>query len=129
MSNYMKIHSNRFVSLCEETKKQITQTDIHAVKQKLENKEAFYLVDVREESEWAKGHIPSAIHLSKGIIERDIEKVIPAIDAHIILYCGGGYRSALAALSLQKMGYTHILSMNGGYSAWKHAEYPLNSIK
>jgi rhodanese-related sulfurtransferase len=80
---------------------------------------------VREESEWSKGHLPYAVHLGKGIIERDIEKKINNTDAEIILYCAGGFRSALAADNLQKMGYTKVLSMNGGYKGWVKAGYPI----
>jgi rhodanese-related sulfurtransferase len=85
----------------------------------------FYLVDTREESEWARGHLPKAIHLSKGIIERDIEQKIPDKSAPIVLYCGGGFRSALAADNLQKMGYTNVESMDGGYRGWTEAGLPI----
>jgi rhodanese-related sulfurtransferase len=81
-------------------------------------------VDVREESEWARGHIPNAIHLGKGIIERDIEKAIPEKGATVVLYCGGGFRSALAADNLQKMGYSNVISMDGGWREWTQAGFP-----
>ena len=89
------------------------------------NGDVFILVDVREESEYANSHIPDAIHLGKGVIERDIEKAVPDAGATIILYCGGGYRSALAAFNLQQMGYTNVISMDGGFSGWKAADLPV----
>ena len=84
----------------------------------------FVLVDVREESEYAKDHLPGAIHLGKGIIERDIEERVPELNTPIVLYCGGGYRSALAADNLQKMGYTNVLSMDGGIRGWREKHFP-----
>lgn len=114
-------HSPGFIKITDDTKKYIKETDINTVHQRLQKNEKFFLVDVREESEWAKGHLPNAIHLSKGIIERDIEKNIPDLNAEIILYCGGGSRSALAADNLQKMGYTHVKSMQGGFRGWVEA--------
>ena len=87
--------------------------------------ERILLVDVREDHEWNQDHLPGSIHLSKGIIERDIEKMIPDTGGEIVLYCGGGYRSALAADSLQRMGYTNVISMDGGFTAWRDAGYPL----
>ncbi len=98
---------------------------VRDVKQLQDRGEPFYLVDVREESEWNAGHLPSAIHLSKGVIERDIERTIPDRSAEIVLYCGGGYRSALAADNLQKMGYQNVVSMDGGYSGWHQAGFPV----
>lgn len=95
------------------------------VKQRLDAGDEMHLVDVREESEFAAGHLPGAVHLGKGVIERDIEKAIPDTAAPIVLYCGGGFRSALAADNLQQMGYTDVLSMDGGYSAWVKAGHPL----
>ena len=95
------------------------------MKQKLDRGEKFHLVDVREESEWAKGHLPRAEHLGKGIIERDIESRIPDTSAEIILYCGGGFRSALAADALQKMGYTNVFSMDGGWRGWNEKNLPV----
>lgn len=92
---------------------------------KLDREEKFHLVDVREESEWAKDHLPEAIFLGKGIIERDIEQKIPGTADEIVLYCGGGYRSALAADNLQKMGYTNVFSMDGGIREWRERNYPL----
>lgn len=120
-----KRHSERFVKICEEARARVRETSAAEVKQRLEKGEPFFLVDVREESEWKEGRLTSSIHLGKGIIERDIEARIPDTDADIVLYCGGGYRSALAADNLQKMGYTRVRSMQGGYREWTTAGYPL----
>jgi len=117
-------HSPAFLKLVEDSKTRIRETDIREVKRRLDAGDKFYLVDVREESEWARGRLPGALHLSKGVIERDIEKVIPDKSAPIVLYCGGGFRSALAADNLQKMGYTSVISMDGGWRAWTEAGYP-----
>jgi rhodanese-related sulfurtransferase len=116
-----KAHSPRFLKLAEEAKRSVTETNVAEVKAKLARGERFHLVDVREESEWAAGHLPGAQHLAKGIIERDIEKAIPDPNTLIILYCGGGYRSALTAVNLAKMGYTNVLSMDGGFSGWQES--------
>ena len=117
-------HSPAFLKLVEDSKTRIGETDIREVKRRLDAGDKFHLVDVREESEWARGRLPGAVHLSKGVIERDIEKVIPEKSAPIVLYCGGGFRSALAADNLQKMGYTSVISMDGGWRAWNEAGYP-----
>jgi rhodanese-related sulfurtransferase len=93
----------------------------------MDKREKFHLVDVREESEWHKDHLPGAAHLGKGIIERDIEKTIPDTSATIVLYCGGGFRSALAADNLRKMGYQNVISMDGGIRDWRQKGYPLTS--
>src|SRR3954466_13941944 len=114
-------HSHGFLKLVEETKKHVRECTIDEVKKKVERGEKFKLVDVREESEWDAGHLPGAVHLGKGIIERDVEEKIPDASAPIILYCGGGFRSALAADNLQKMGYRNVISMDGGFRAWKEA--------
>jgi rhodanese-related sulfurtransferase len=114
-------HSTGFLNLVNNAKRRIKETDVPTVKARLEGGEKLNLVDVREESEWAKGHLPGATHLSKGIIERDIEKTFPNRDAEIILYCGGGFRSALAADNLQKMGYQNVISMDGGWRGWNEA--------
>ena len=98
---------------------------VDEVKKKMDNGEKVLLVDVREESEFAKDHLPGAIHLGKGIIERDIEARVPDLSAEIVLYCGGGFRSALAADNLQKMGYTNVISMDGGIRDWREKGYPL----
>jgi len=117
-------HSPAFLKLVEDSKTRIREIDIREVKRRLDAGDKFYLVDVREESEWARGRLPGAVHLSKGVIERDIEKVIPDKSAPIVLYCGGGFRSALAADNLQKMGYTSVISMDGGWRGWTEAGYP-----
>jgi len=121
----MKNHSPRFLELVNLSKSRIRQTNVQAVKEKLDRGDIFHLVDVREDNEWDKDHLPKAIHLGKGIIERDIETRIPDTNAEIVLYCGGGFRSALVADTLQTMGYTNVISMDGGYSGWRNAGFPL----
>ena len=116
-------HATRFLRIVTEAKSRITECTIADVQAKLTAGEVFFLLDVREESEYARGHLPGALHLGKGVIERDIERAVPDTGASIVLYCGGGYRSALAADSLQKMGYTNVISMDGGIRAWREAEY------
>ena len=118
-------HPARFLQLVDDAKKRIRETTIDKVKAKLDQGEQFLLVDVREESEWAQGHLPGAIHLGKGIIERDIEGRVPDLNAPIILYCGGGFRSALAADNLQKMGYKNVISMDGGVRGWREKGFPM----
>ena len=117
-------HSPAFLKLVEESKKRVKETDIHDVKRRIDAGEQFHLVDIREESEWSLGHLPGAMHLGRGIIERDIEQKIPDPHSAIILYCGGGFRSALAADNLQKMGYTQVLSMDSGWRGWTDAGFP-----
>lgn len=117
-------HEPGFLGLVEDSKKRVRETNVQEVKQKLDAGEKFVLVDCREESEWARGHLPGAIHLGKGVIERDIEKTVPDTKSAIIIYCGGGFRSALAADNLQKMGYTNVISMDGGWRGWTEAGYP-----
>ncbi|HEY7088154.1 MAG TPA: rhodanese-like domain-containing protein [Tepidisphaeraceae bacterium] len=117
----MAKHSPRFLQIVNDAKSRIRELGVDDVKQKLDRKEKFHLIDVREESEFAAGHLPKSQHLGKGIIERDIEMRFPEPDAEIILYCGGGFRSALAADALQKMGYTNVWSMDGGFRGWKDA--------
>jgi rhodanese-related sulfurtransferase len=117
-------HAEGFLALVREAKKRIKEEDVQAIKKKIDSGEPMILVDVREESEWARGHIPNAIHLGKGIIERDIEKAIPDKSASIVLYCGGGFRSALAADNLKKMGYSNVISMDGGWREWTQANFP-----
>lgn len=112
-------HSPRFLKIVDDTRKHIKETTIDEVKAKLDRGEKFVLVDVREESEFAADHLPGAIHLGKGVIERDIEARVPDPNTPMVLYCGGGFRSALAADTLQKMGYTHVLSMDGGVRGWR----------
>jgi len=118
-------HSARFLQIVDDARKRIRETSVDDVKGRLDRGENFLLVDVREESEYAKDHLPKAIHLGKGIIERDIEERVPDLDAPVVLYCGGGYRSALAADNLQKMGYTNVLSMDGGIRGWREKSFPL----
>jgi rhodanese-related sulfurtransferase len=118
-------HSARFLQIVDAARKRIRETTVDEVKAKLDRGENFLLLDVREESEYAKDHLPKAIHLGKGVIERDIEDRVPNLDAPLVLYCGGGYRSALAADSLQKMGYTNVLSMDGGIRGWREKNFPL----
>lgn len=118
-------HTQRFLEIVGAARRHIEETTVQQIKARLDLGERFHLVDVREESEWQAGHLPGAIHLSKGIIERDIEGRIPDLDAEILLYCGGGFRSALAAENLQRMGYTRVLSMDGGFRGWKEAGFPI----
>jgi len=118
-------HSPGFLKLVDDARRRVRENGVADVKRKLDAGERFHLVDVREESEFGRGHLPGAIHLSKGIIERDIEKAIPDKSAPIVLYCGGGFRSALAADNLQKMGYSNVISMDGGWRGWTEAGYPV----
>ena len=120
-------HSEGFLNLVNDAKTRIKETDVHEVKQWKDGGEQFYLVDTREDREWDRGHVAGAIHLGKGIIERDIESAIPDHAAKIVLYCGGGFRSALVADNLQKMGYTNAISMDGGWREWTEAGYPVES--
>jgi rhodanese-related sulfurtransferase len=123
---HMAKHSPKFVELVDDVRKRIKETNVDEVKQRMDRGDRkFVLVDVREESEWAKGRLPGAIHLGKGIIERDIEAKVPDPNQEIILYCGGGYRSALAAENLQKMGYTNVKSMDGGWRGWTEKNHPI----
>jgi rhodanese-related sulfurtransferase len=118
-------HPPRFLKIVDDAKARVHETDVDSVKKKLDRGDKFILVDVREESEFAKDHLPGAIHLGKGVIERDIEDRVPDLNAEMILYCGGGFRSALAADNLQKMGYTNVISMDGGIRDWREKSYPL----
>lgn len=118
-------HAPRFLKLVNESKSRVQETTVDDVKTRLDRGERFLLVDVREESEYAKDHLPGAIHLGKGIIERDIEARAPETGTPMILYCGGGFRSALAADNLQKMGYTKVISMDGGIRVWREKGFPL----
>jgi rhodanese-related sulfurtransferase len=122
-----KHHSPRFLQLVQDSKKRVRELTVDQVKAKLDRGEMFHLVDVREESEFAKDHLPGAVHLGKGIIERDVEERMPDTGAEIVLYCGGGFRSALAADNLQKMGYTNVVSMDGGIRGWREKGYPLTT--
>ncbi len=118
-------HSPRFLKIVEDAKARIRETNVEETKKRIDRGDKFILVDVREESEFAKDHLPGAIHLGKGIIERDIEARVPDLDEEIVLYCGGGFRSALAADNLQKMGYKNVISMDGGIRQWREKGYPL----
>ncbi|QDU80581.1 putative adenylyltransferase/sulfurtransferase MoeZ [Polystyrenella longa] len=122
-----KQHAPQFLAIVETARKEVTECTVEDVKQRMDAGERFHLVDVREESEFAAAHIPTAEHIGKGVIERDIEKKIPETDSPIVLYCGGGFRSALAAQNIQKMGYTNVISMDGGFGGWKEANYPIES--
>lgn len=117
-------HAPQFLKLVQDAKKRIKETNVPEVKRRRDAGEKLILVDVREDNEWAKGHLPGAVHLGKGIIERDIEQAVPDKSARLVLYCGGGFRSALAADNLQKMGYTNCISMDGGWRAWTGAGFP-----
>ena len=118
-------HSPRFLKIVEDAMSRVNETSLEDVKTKLDRGETFLLVDVREESEYAADHLPGAVHLGKGIIERDIENRVPDPTTPLVLYCGGGFRSAMAADNLQKMGYTNVLSMQGGIRGWRERAYPL----
>jgi rhodanese-related sulfurtransferase len=118
------IHSERFLKLVEETRSRIREITPEETRARQERGEDFLLVDVREDNEWERGHITGATHIGKGVIERDIEKLVPDPDREIILYCGGGYRSALAADVLQSMGYTNVKSMAEGWRGWTERELP-----
>ena len=121
-------HPPRFLKIVDDAKTRIRETNVDEVKQRMDRGDKFLLVDVREESEYAKDHLPGAIHLGKGIIERDIEERVPDLRAEMILYCGGGFRSALAADNLKKMGYTNVLSMDGGIRDWREKRFPLTKV-
>ena len=118
-------HSPRFLNIVNDARSRVRETNVDEVKHKLERGEKFVLVDVREESEFAKDHLPGAVHMGKGVIERDIEARFPDLNTPMILYCGGGFRSALTADNLQKMGYTNVISMDGGVRGWREKGYPL----
>jgi rhodanese-related sulfurtransferase len=118
-------HPPRFLRIVDDAKKRIKETTVDQVKAKLDKGEKFLLIDVREDNEYAKDHLPTAIHLGRGIIERDIEERVPDLNTPMILYCGGGFRSALAADNLQKMGYTQVISMDGGIRGWRERGFPL----
>jgi len=118
-------HPPRFLKIVDDARSRIRETNVDEIKKRMDRGDKFLLIDVREESEFAKDHLPGAIHLGKGIIERDIEARVPDLKAEMILYCGGGFRSALAADNLQKMGYTNAISMDGGIRDWREKNLPL----
>ena len=118
-------HSPEFLKIVDDAKSRIKQTDVPAVLARVKKGEKLLLVDVREDNEWVKGRIVGSIHIGKGVIERDVEAAIPNKKSEIILYCGGGFRSALSADNMQKMGYTNVISMDGGWRNWVEAGGPI----
>lgn len=118
-------HSPEFLKLVDDAKRRIRETTPEEVNSRISNGEKIILVDTREDNEWSKGHIKGAIHIGKGVIERDIAEKVPDKNAEVILYCGGGFRSALAADNLQKMGYKNVVSMDGGWREWKEKGFPV----
>lgn len=125
MSTSAKQHNAGFLALVADAKSRVKEIDIEEYRRMAISGEQFLTVDVREESEWAAGHAAGAIHLGKGTIERDIETSVPDKTAALVLYCGGGYRSALAADAIQKMGYSSVLSLDGGWRAYEGAKLPV----
>ncbi|KTD01396.1 rhodanese-like domain-containing protein [Fluoribacter gormanii] len=121
----MKQHAKGFLTLVAESKKRIKEITPKALKEKIDRHEPMHLIDVRELNEWDTGYIPTAIHLSKGVIERDIEKKIPDLSSQVIVYCSGGFRCALVAENLQKMGYSNVLSLETGLQGWLDEGYSL----
>jgi rhodanese-related sulfurtransferase len=119
------VHSAGFLEIVNDAKSRVQQIDIVGYQTMREAGEPHVLVDVREDHEWAAGHAAGAVHLGKGIIERDIEVKVPEKHTRLVLYCGGGYRSALAADNLQKMGYTDVISLDGGWKAWQQEGLPV----
>jgi rhodanese-related sulfurtransferase len=117
-------HSPQFLKLVNDAKTRVKETNVADVKRRMESGEKFLLVDVREDNEWMKGHLPGARHMGRGVIERDIETSVPETGTKLVLYCGGGFRSALVADNLQKMGYTNVESMDGGWRGWTEAGLP-----
>jgi len=122
-------HAPGFLRLVEESRKRIRETTPEAVHARQRAGERFHLVDVREDSEWERGRAMGAVHLGKGVIERDVERLFPDLDADIVLYCGGGYRSALAADALRKMGYRRVQSMDGGWRRWRELGLPVTGVR
>ncbi|HZQ93943.1 MAG TPA: rhodanese-like domain-containing protein [Candidatus Sulfotelmatobacter sp.] len=120
-------HPPRFLKIVDDAKTRVRETNVDEVKKRMDRGDKFLLVDVREESEYAKDHLPAAVHLGKGVIERDIEARVPDLNTEMILYCGGGFRSALAADNLQKMGYKNVISMDGGIREWREKGFPLTT--
>ena len=120
-------HNPRFLALVDGIRSRITETDVHQIKRWQDEGRTFHLIDVREESEWARGHLPGARYLGRGVIERDIETQFPDLETELYLYCGGGFRSILAADNLQQMGYRKVISVDGGFRGWLDAGYPVES--
>ena len=121
----MKNHNHGFLGLVQKALEVIPEYDVHQVKNKIDQSHNFILVDVREDREWVQGNIPSSIHIGKGVIERDVANLIPDQETEVVLYCQGGYRSALAGESLKEMGYSNVLSMSGGFSDWVNNKFPV----
>ncbi len=121
-----KQHAPGFLKIVADAKTRIRECTVDDVKRRIDAGEQLVLVDVREESEYAAGHIPGAVHIGKGVMERDVEAKIPDPNTEIILYCGGGFRSALSADNLQKMGYTNVISMDGGWRDWTGKGLPVS---
>ena len=121
-----KQHAPAFLKLVTDAKTRVRECTVDDVRERIARSEPFVLVDVREESEFAAGHLPDAVHIGKGVIERDIEALVPELNTELVLYCGGGFRSALAADNLQKMGYTNVISMDGGIRGWREKKFPLS---
>jgi rhodanese-related sulfurtransferase len=120
-------HSTKFLAIVNDAKTRIREATVEDVRRDHDSGADFVLIDTREESEWNAAHAAGAIHLGKGIIERDIEKAVPDAKKKIVLYCGGGFRSALAADALQKMGYENVFSLAGGWRAWKEGKMPIET--
>ncbi len=120
-------HAPGFLKIVQDAKTRVRECTIADVQNRRAAGEQFVLIDVREESEWSRGHVPGSIHLGKGVIERDIESKVPDHGTPIVLYCGGGFRSALAADNIQKMGYTDVISMDGGWRGWTQAGLPVEN--
>lgn len=121
-------HSPGFLALVDDARGRIRETDVKTIRERMENGEALCLIDVREDNEFAAGRIPGAQHIGRGVLERDADKKLPDHDEEIVLYCGGGFRSALAADNLQKMGYTNVISMDGGFRAWRENGFPIEGL-
>jgi len=122
-------HSPRFLKIVDDAKRRVRETNVEIVKARLDRGDKFVLVDVREDREFDADHLPGAVHLGKGIIERDIEAKYPDLQTELVLYCGGGFRSALVADNLQKMGYSNVISMDGGIRDWRERGFPLEKSK
>lgn len=123
----MPSHASRFIKLVNEAKARVRETTVAEVKSRLDRGDRLALVDVREDGEYAGDHLPGAVHLGKGVLERDIEAQFPDTSTELILYCGGGFRSVLAAEALLRMGYENVVSMDGGMRGWREAGFPFES--
>jgi rhodanese-related sulfurtransferase len=120
-------HAPEFLKLVDEAKSRVKEISVEDAKKRVQEDRTVILIDVREDNEWQAGHARSALHIGKGVIERDIEKAVPDAKKKIVLYCGGGFRSALAADALQKMGYENVYSLAGGWRAWKEDKMPIET--